>query len=41
VTFGRAVPTVLSKDLLGRMIAYRMQELAFGGLDPDSNSART
>jgi hypothetical protein len=27
---------VLSKDLLGRMIAWRMQERAFGGLDRES-----
>src|SRR5262249_57348129 len=26
----------LSKDLLGRMIAYRLQERAFGGLDRES-----
>jgi hypothetical protein len=34
--FGRTPPAGLSKDLLGRMIAGRMQELAFGGLDRDS-----
>jgi hypothetical protein len=31
--FGRMPPADLSKDLLGRMIAYRLQERAFGGLD--------
>jgi hypothetical protein len=30
VTFGRTPPVDLSKDLLGRMIAYRLQERAFG-----------
>jgi Protein of unknown function (DUF2924) len=34
--FGRTPPAGLSKDLLRRMIAGRMQELAFGGLDRDS-----
>ena len=34
--FGRAAPVSLSKDLLGRMIAWRMQEQAFGGLDRES-----
>src|SRR6266478_367422 len=33
VIFGRTPPAGLSKDLLGRMIAYRLQERAFGGLD--------
>jgi hypothetical protein len=33
VIFGRTPPADLSKDLLGRMIAYRLQERAFGGLD--------
>ena len=33
VIFGRPPPADLSKDLLGRMIAYRLQERAFGGLD--------
>jgi hypothetical protein len=32
VIFGRTPPAALSKDLLGRMIAYRLQERAFGGL---------
>jgi Protein of unknown function (DUF2924) len=36
VVFGRTPPAGLSKDLLGRMIAWRMQEQAFGGLDRDS-----
>ena len=31
--FGRPPPTGLSRDLLGRMIAWRLQERAFGGLD--------
>src|SRR5262249_57207800 len=34
--FGRTPPADLSKDLLGRMIAYRLQERAFGGLDRQS-----
>jgi Protein of unknown function (DUF2924) len=34
--FGRVPPAALSKDLLGRMIAARLQERAFGGLDRDS-----
>ena len=36
--FGRTPPAVLSKDLLGRMIAWRLQEQAFGGLDRESLS---
>lgn len=32
-TFGRTPPKGLTKDLLGRMIVYRIQEEAFGGLD--------
>ena len=36
VIFGRTPPADLSKDLLGRMIAYRLQERAFGGLDQES-----
>src|SRR4026209_774060 len=36
VIFGRTPPAGLSKDLLGRMIAWRMQEQAFGGLDRES-----
>jgi Protein of unknown function (DUF2924) len=31
--FKRPPPSCLSKDILGRMIAYRLQEQAFGGLD--------
>src|SRR2546421_10522476 len=34
--FGRRSPADLSKDLLGRMIAWRLQEQAFGGLDRES-----
>jgi DUF2924 family protein len=34
--FGRKPPGGLSKDLLGRMIAMRIQEQAFGGLDRES-----
>ena len=36
LVFGRVPPAGLSKDLLGRMIAGRLQERAFGGLDRDS-----
>src|SRR6266516_5903783 len=36
--FGRPPPAPLSKDLLGRMIAWRLQEQAFGGLDRESLS---
>jgi DUF2924 family protein len=36
VIFGRTPPAALSKDLLGRMIVYRLQEKAFGGLDRES-----
>src|SRR5437763_1733374 len=36
VVFGRSAPAALSKDLLGRMIAWRLQEQAFGGLDRES-----
>src|SRR5712691_334684 len=36
VMFGRTPPAGLSKDLLGRMLAYRLQERAFGGLDRES-----
>jgi Protein of unknown function (DUF2924) len=36
--FGRKPPAGLSKDLLGRMIAWRLQERVFGGLDRDSLS---
>src|SRR5262249_2453486 len=34
--FGRTPSAALSKDLLGRMIAWRLQEQAFGGLDRES-----
>src|SRR5436853_69275 len=36
VIFGRPPPADLSKDLLGRMIAWRLQERAFGDLDRES-----
>jgi hypothetical protein len=36
LVFGRLPPASLSKDLLGRMIAARLQERAFGGLDRTS-----
>src|SRR5436305_14598178 len=36
LVFGRVPPAGLSKDPLGRMIAARLQERAFGGLDRDS-----
>jgi hypothetical protein len=36
--FGRKPPAGLSTDLLGRMIAMRIQEQAFGGLDRESLS---
>jgi hypothetical protein len=32
-TFGCLPPDALTKDLIGRMVAYRTQERAFGGLD--------
>src|SRR5215216_6435129 len=38
VIFGRMPPAALSKDLLGRMIAWRLQEQVFGGLDRESLS---
>src|SRR5947207_3481735 len=38
VVFGRTPPAGLSKDLLGRMIAWRLQEQAFGGLDRESRT---
>jgi Protein of unknown function (DUF2924) len=34
--FGGTPPKALSKDLLGRMIAWRLQERAFGGLNRES-----
>ena len=36
--FGRTPPAALSKDLLRRMIACRIQERAFGGLDRESRT---
>jgi Protein of unknown function (DUF2924) len=33
MTFGAIPPRALTKDLIARMITYRMQEEAFGGLD--------
>jgi hypothetical protein len=36
VIFGRTPPAAFSKDVLGRMIAWRLQERAFGGLDRES-----
>src|SRR5438876_5505031 len=36
VIFGRTPRAALSKDLLGRMIACRLQEQIFGGLDRES-----
>jgi hypothetical protein len=36
LVFGRVPPAGLCKDLLGRMIAARLQERTFGGLDRDS-----
>src|SRR5580698_7762440 len=35
-TFGRTPPKGLTKDIMGRMIAYRIQEEAFGGLDRET-----
>jgi hypothetical protein len=34
--FGRKPPAGLSQDLLGRMIAWQIQERAFGGLDREA-----
>jgi hypothetical protein len=34
--FGAIPPKGLTKDILGRMIAYRIQEEAFGGLDRET-----
>ena len=36
--FGAGPPAALTKDLLARMMAYRIQEEAFGGLDRVSRS---
>jgi Protein of unknown function (DUF2924) len=35
-TFGRSPPAGLTKDIIGRMIAYRIQEAAFGGLNRET-----
>jgi hypothetical protein len=34
--FGAVPPRGLTKDMIGRMIAYRIQEEAFGGLDRET-----
>src|SRR5262245_4673554 len=34
--FGAVPPAGLTKDILARMIAYRIQEQAFGGLDRET-----
>jgi Protein of unknown function (DUF2924) len=34
--FGAVPPKGLTKDIMGRMIAYRIQEEAFGGLDRET-----
>jgi hypothetical protein len=34
MTFGSIPARALTKDLIARMITYRVQEEAFGGLDP-------
>jgi hypothetical protein len=36
MTFGALPPPGLTKDIIARMIAYRIQEEAFGGLDRDT-----
>src|SRR5215207_6414174 len=36
LSFGASPPKALSKDIMGRMIAYRIQEEAFGGLDRET-----
>jgi hypothetical protein len=33
-TMGRPPPDALSKDLIARVLAYRLQEQNFGGFDP-------
>ena len=33
-TMGRPAPNALSKDLIARALAYRLQEQSLGGLDP-------
>lgn len=35
--FGRLSPEALTKDLIARILAYRLQERAFGGLDRESS----
>src|SRR5829696_5915138 len=35
-TFGASPPKALTKNIMGRMIAYRIQEDAFGGLDRET-----
>jgi len=35
-TFGAIPPKGLTKDIIGRMIAYRIQEEAYGGLDREA-----
>ena len=37
MTFGATPPKGLTKDMLARMIAYRIQEDAFGGLDGETS----
>ena len=39
--FGAPPPDGLTKDLIARMIAYQIQEGAFGGLDRQSSSLWT
>jgi hypothetical protein len=34
--FGRIPPKGLTKDIMGRMIAYRIQEAAFGGINQET-----
>jgi len=34
--FGAVPPKGLTKDIIGRMIAYRIQKQAFGGLDRET-----
>jgi hypothetical protein len=36
MTFGKVPPRGLTKDVMSRMIAYRIQEEAFGGLDRET-----
>jgi hypothetical protein len=36
LTFGASPPKALTKDIMRRMIAYRIQEDAFGGLDRET-----